>query len=164
MLRRRRRCSGRYDDAGKDVGAGAGRYAMAVRYNPTANDYVKDVAAANANDRIVFVAVVRDWEKVYEAGAPYQDARGTFYLHYVGEGDGFGLVDVQEEMDADGGTAYGQGTTLLGVSVTSTYKMFDGLPAGRVRGVARHVASDACHVWRHKPSVVRGRPRRRAPR
>lgn len=122
--------SGRYDDAGKDVGAGAGRYAMAVRYNPTANDYVKDVAAANANDRIVFVAVVRNWEKVYEAGAPYQDARGTFYLHYVGEGDGFGLVDVQEEMDADGGTAYGQGTTLLGVSVTSTYKMFDGLPAG----------------------------------
>ena len=121
--------SGRYDDAGKDVGAGAGRYAMAVRYNPTANDYVKDVAAANTNDRVLFKMLVRNWEKVYEAGAPYQDEQGTFYLHYVGEGDGFGLVDVQEEMDADGGAAYGQGTTLLGVPVTSTYKMFDRLSA-----------------------------------
>lgn len=115
--------AGGYDEEGEK--AAGGKYAIVVRYNYNASDYVKGFAAENTNARVLFKAILPAWEKVYEAGAPYADDVGSFYLHYVGQGDAFGLVDVQEEMDKDAKTGAGLGRTLLGVEVTSTYKMFD---------------------------------------
>lgn len=113
-------------DADGNVGDGGEEapYAIVARYHdPGSYPAVLEYARSHGNGKLLMTHAYdwSSWEKVYgDAKAPYDagDGKGPFYLHYKG---GDHAVDVQDALNAKG--------EILGVAVTSTYRMFEGLDA-----------------------------------
>lgn len=85
---------------------------------PTLAKYVSTINSGSIILNVTAKSTVVEWEKVYgDSNAPYEDAKGKYYIRYVGDVTHRTWVDV---------TGYGwKNGEILDTVITSTYKMFE---------------------------------------
>lgn len=85
---------------------------------PTLAKYVSTINSGSIILNVTAKSAPVEWEKVYgDNNAPYVDAKGKYYIRYVGDVTHRTWVDV---------TGYGwENGRILDTAITSTYKMFE---------------------------------------